>query len=78
MSELKSVLVTRFSAMGDVALTVPVIRGFLFDFPESQVVMVTRKIYFPFFTNIERLKLIEFDPNGRHKGILACCDWRKK
>lgn len=71
MSELKNILVTRFSAMGDVALTVPVIRGFLYDNHEYQIVMVTKKIFFPFFNNIERLVLVEFDVKGRHKGMLG-------
>jgi ADP-heptose:LPS heptosyltransferase len=71
MSEIKYILVTRFSAMGDVALTVPVIRGFLKDYPDYQIVFVTRKMFFPFFANIERLNLIAFDPKGKHSGMLG-------
>lgn len=71
MSDLKSILITRFSAMGDVALTVPVIRGFLADNPNYQVILVTRKMFFPFFSKIERLILVEFDAKGKHAGVLG-------
>lgn len=71
MSDLKTVLVTRFSAMGDVVLVVPVLRGVLFDHPDIQIVLVTRKMFFPFFANIDRLILHEFDPNQKHKGFLG-------
>jgi ADP-heptose:LPS heptosyltransferase len=68
MTNTKTILITRFSAMGDVALTVPVIRGFIYDHPEYQIVFVTRKIFFPFFTNITNLTLIAFDEKEKHKG----------
>ena len=69
MSNLKNILVTRFSSMGDVVLTIPVVRGFLKDYPNYQIVFVTREIFFPFFSNIDRLTLIAFDPQGKHAGL---------
>ncbi len=48
-------LVIRFSAMGDVALTVPVIRGVLAANPELQITMVSNARFEPFFYAIERL-----------------------
>lgn len=71
MTNNKTILITRFSAMGDVALTVPVIRGFNYDFPEYHIVLVTRKAFFPFFTNIPNLTLIAFDDKDKHKGWLG-------
>lgn len=71
MSEQKYILISRFSAMGDVALTVPVIRGFLVDYPNYNIVLATRKLFFPFFTNMDRLHLIDFDPQGRHAGVFG-------
>lgn len=69
MSETKTILVTRFSAMGDVALVVPVLRGLLIDYPELQIVFVTRKIFFPFFSNMSRVVLHEFNPKDKHHGF---------
>ena len=49
-------LVIRFSAMGDVALTVPVIRGVLEANPELDITMVSNATFEPFFNGIDRFK----------------------
>ena len=49
-------LVIRFSAMGDVALTVPVIRGVLEQNPELEITFVSNKTFEPFFNDIERCR----------------------
>ena len=49
-------LVIRFSAMGDVALTVPVIRGVLAHNPDLRITMVSNARFEPFFYDIERLE----------------------
>ena len=64
-------LVIRSSAMGDVAMTVPVLKAFNRTYPEIRVTVLTRAVYAPFFaqlTNVE-VKIIEI--NGRHKGLLG-------
>jgi len=48
-------LVIRFSAMGDVALTIPVLRGVLKKNPELQITMVSEARFEPMFHDIERL-----------------------
>lgn len=65
------VLIFRFSAMGDVALTVPVIRGLLNDNSELQITIVTKKFYTPFFSGIDRLHIFSVDFKKRHKGIIG-------
>lgn len=50
-------LVIRFSAMGDVALTVPVLRGVLEANPELELTLVTNKLFKPFFNDIDRLNV---------------------
>jgi ADP-heptose:LPS heptosyltransferase len=62
-------LVFRFSAMGDVALTTPVIKGILKHNPEVKVTLVTRKFFVPFFSHIDRLDTFPADFKGRHKGF---------
>lgn len=50
-------LVIRFSAMGDVALTVPVLRGILEANPELELTLVTNKLFLPFFNETDRLNV---------------------
>lgn len=51
------VLVIRFSAMGDVAMTVPALRGVLEANSELELTMVTNAAFQPMFNEIERLQL---------------------
>ena len=65
------ILVFRLSAMGDVALTVPVIRGALNNNPGLEITLVTRPFFLSFFDNIERLNVITPDFNDRYRGFLG-------
>ncbi len=62
-------LVIRTSAMGDVALTTPVIAALRKKYPETAITLVTRSVFAPFFSSINGLKLFLPDYNGRHKGF---------
>jgi ADP-heptose:LPS heptosyltransferase len=64
-------LVIRTSAMGDVALTVPVLRGMREQFPEVEMILMTRASFKPFFSTIEGLKLFLPDLKNRHKGLIG-------
>ena len=66
---MRKVLAVRLSAMGDVSLTVPAIKGVLEANPELEITLVTRKFFAPFFYNIPRLHLVHPELNGRHKGL---------
>ncbi|TSA33711.1 MAG: lipopolysaccharide heptosyltransferase family protein, partial [Porphyromonadaceae bacterium] len=66
---MKSILVLRLSSMGDVLLTLPVMLGILSSNPDLQLVFVTRKKFIPYFSGIDRLIVIPFDPDGPHKGL---------
>jgi ADP-heptose:LPS heptosyltransferase len=66
---VKKILLFRLSAMGDVALTVPVIRNVIESNPELQLTLVTKPFFAPFFFGIPRLKLVFPDLNGEHKGL---------
>lgn len=57
--------------MGDVALTVPVIRGFRKQYPDARITLVTRSAFAPFFNEIEKLALFFPDFKGRHKGLIG-------
>jgi ADP-heptose:LPS heptosyltransferase len=62
-------LVIRTSAMGDVALTLPVLREMSDQFPQVEIVMVTREAFIPFFAAAGSTKLFSPDFAGRHKGV---------
>jgi ADP-heptose:LPS heptosyltransferase len=65
---MKKILVFRLSAMGDVALTVPVIRNVIESNSDLHITLVTRPFFAPFFFGIPRLKLYFPDLDGKHKG----------
>lgn len=69
MSKLpKNILVIRLSAMGDVAMTVPVLSSLSAQY-ELNFIVLTTKSYAPMFTGIPNLKIFAIDKSGRHKGI---------
>lgn len=62
-------LVIRTSAMGDVALTVPVLKGMTEQFPGVEILMLTRPSFKPFFNSIKGLEQYHPDLRNRHKGF---------
>ncbi len=62
-------LVIRTSAMGDVALTTPVITALRKKYPDISITLVTRPFFAPFFISEKGLKLFLVDFAGRHKGV---------
>jgi len=69
MPDPKHLLVVRFSAMGDVAMTVPVIKALIDQHPEVSVTYVSRPEFAAFFSNIPRLTYFPVDVNQRYKGF---------
>ncbi|OCB69753.1 ADP-heptose--LPS heptosyltransferase RfaF [Flavobacterium piscis] len=59
----------RLSAMGDVAMTVPVLRAFVKQYPEVKVTVISRPFFKPFFDGIPNLDFFAFDEKERHKGF---------
>lgn len=65
---MKRILVYRFSAMGDVVMLLPVIKGLLESNEELEIYLLTRSFLFPVFQGIDRLHLVAADLDGEHKG----------
>jgi ADP-heptose:LPS heptosyltransferase len=59
----------RLSAMGDVAMTVPVLRAFVNQYPEVKVTVISRPFFKSFFDGIPNLSFFAFDEKVRHKGF---------
>jgi ADP-heptose:LPS heptosyltransferase len=62
-------LVIRTSAMGDVALTVPVIAAVASQYPGTEIILLTREAFRPFFNSIPGIKFFHPEFKNRHKGL---------
>lgn len=71
MSNIKHILVIRLSAMGDVAMTVPVLRAFSLQYPQVKITVVSRPFFKPFFNGIPNVNFFAVDLNNRHKGFIG-------
>lgn len=70
-SSIKHILITRFSAMGDVAMTVPVVRALQEQYPTLKITVASRPFFKPFFQTIPNVHFFPIDVKGRHKGFLG-------
>ena len=61
----------RLSAMGDVAMTVPVLRAFVKQHPQVKITVISRPFFKPFFEEIPNITFFAFDEKERHKGFLG-------
>lgn len=69
MSKPIHIAVIRLSAMGDVAMTVPVLRALVLQYPEVQLTVVSRPFFKPFFDGIPNVNFFAVDLQKRHKGF---------
>lgn len=67
----KHILVIRLSAMGDVAMTLPVIRAAVAQHPELKITVLTKPFFKPFFRNLIGVNVITVDLKGKHKGAFG-------
>lgn len=74
----KHILVIRLSAMGDVAMTVPVLRAFTQQHPEVRITILTREFFKPFFRDLPNINIFSIDINGKHKGIFGLFNLSKE
>ncbi|PQB05500.1 glycosyltransferase family 9 protein [Aureitalea marina] len=61
--------IIRLSALGDVAMTVPVIRVLRATYPNLEITIISRSFFKPFFQELDGVHFIEADVKGEHKGI---------
>lgn len=69
--KIKHIAVMRLSAMGDVAMTIPVLRALVEQHPEVKITVVSRPFFKPFFDTIPLVSFFAFDEKKRHKGFLG-------
>lgn len=64
-----SLLVIRTSSMGDVIMTLPLLRSFAIAYPGEELVFVTKKPFDRFVAGIPGVNVFLSDLHGRHKGL---------
>ncbi len=65
------ILVIRLSAMGDVAMLVPVIRSVSEAYPKLKLTILTRKFFAPLFKDIPNVEVYDADVSGVHAGVMG-------
>lgn len=67
---MKTILVMRFSAVGDVAMTVPVLHAFVEEYPQVRLIVLSRDIYQPLFQGLgDNVVFVNAHLKDAHKGI---------
>jgi len=65
------ILVIRLSAMGDVAMAVPVLRVVTHTYPNLKITVVSKKFFEPLFKDIPNIHFLAAEVYGKHKGIFG-------
>lgn len=66
---MRKLLVFRFSAMGDVIMILPVLKGVLNANRNVEIYLVTQSSFFPFFQGIDRLHTVAIDLKSNHRSF---------
>lgn len=70
MNPPEKILIIRFSSLGDIVLTTPVIKSLKQKFPQSKIFFLTKEQYQDLLKNDPDIfSLIKFDPFEEYKGI---------
>ena len=69
---MKKLLIIRFSALGDIAMTVPVIYDLASQYPDLHITMLSREMAKPLFELLpDNVHFFPADLKGRHKGFFG-------
>jgi ADP-heptose:LPS heptosyltransferase len=66
---VKHIIVFRFSALGDVAMCLPVLRCLGNTYPKLKLTIVTRKRFAPLFEEISGINIVNTNFDTNHKGL---------
>ena len=69
MANPRHILVVRLSAIGDIAMLVPVLETFTKTYPNVKITVLSRAFVKPFFEHMKNVSFFAADVNGTHKGI---------
>lgn len=65
------ILVIRLSAMGDVAMLVPILVKLIKSNPQVKITLLTQGHFTPIFSSFSNITIVEADVKGKHKGFLG-------
>ncbi|MBP6619835.1 MAG: glycosyltransferase family 9 protein [Leadbetterella sp.] len=68
---MKKIIIFRFSAMGDVALLLPVVLNAIKQNPDLKITIVTREKFKPFFDGYSNIDVFTADFDKKHKGFFG-------
>lgn len=71
MKSIKHLLVIRLSAMGDVAMAVPVLKAFSDQYPEIKITVLTKAFFAPIFSQLPQVNVHIADVKGKHQGFFG-------
>ena len=71
LNNSKHILVIRLSAMGDVAMSVPVIRAFVEQHPDVKITVLSKPFLKPLFNDIKNVEFYAADVTNKHKGFFG-------
>ncbi|UMB59715.1 glycosyltransferase family 9 protein [Lutibacter sp. A80] len=71
MNNFKHLLVIRLSAMGDVAMTVPVLRALVDQHPNVKITVLSKPFLKPLFKDIKNVNFVAADVTNKHKGFFG-------
>ncbi len=67
----RHILVIRLSAMGDVAMTVPVLRSFSEHYPHVKITVLTRSHFSAIFRDLPNVSVFPLEVKSKHKGLFG-------
>ncbi|MEM9867823.1 MAG: ADP-heptose--LPS heptosyltransferase RfaF, partial [Bacteroidota bacterium] len=68
------ILVIRLSALGDVAMMVPVLQALHLKYPDIRTTILTKKAFVPIFAEVEKVEVVVAKVKREHKGFQGL--WR--
>ncbi len=75
---IKHILLIRFSSLGDVAMTVPVISVFSKSYPEVKISVLTKEQYAPLFSHLTGVEVIYVSFQKGIRGLISLFSLAKK
>jgi len=67
--EPTNILIIRLSALGDVAMIVPVLRVFAATYPDVKITVLSKPFHEPLFEEFKQVQFYPADVKGSHKGL---------
>lgn len=68
---MEHIAVFRMSAMGDVAISVPVVTAFSEQYPDVKITYLTRPLFAPMFSHLPNVEVFSPELNGKHSGLMG-------